>query len=334
MMKTCIRSFLLMGLFWGLLTGHLLVPAMAQEKPDNTQPFDQWLSDFKRDALAQGISQQTLDKAFADTAPIDTIIRLDKKQPENKLTLKEYLARVLTDKRIEHGQEAYDEDRELLTRIGNEYGVQPRFIAALWGIETDFGRNTGDFVITDALATLAYDGRRSEFFRGELIDALKILEAENMSAEEMYGSWAGAMGQCQFMPSTFLKHAVDEDKDGRRDVWDNKEDFLASIANYLKSLGWKKDQGWGRPVKLPKGFDMSLADIKKEKSLPKWKKLGVKKADGSPLPDEDISASLILVGEGPHAAPYIIYSNYKALLQWNRSRFFATSVGMLADSLK
>lgn len=321
--------FLLLACLW------LCLPTLthAQDKPDNSQPFGQWLGEFKRDALAQGISQETLDRTFAETAPIDTIITLDNKQPENKLTLKEYLAKVLPKKRIEHGREVFQENRALLTRIGKEYGVQPRFIAALWGIETDFGRNTGGFTTTDALATLAYDGRRSEFFRGELIAALKILEAEHMSADEMVGSWAGAVGQCQFMPTTYLKYAVDEDKDGKRDVWDNKEDFFASIANYLKSLGWDKDEGWGRPVRLPKGFDTALADIKKEKPLSEWKKLGVKKADGSPLPSGKLKASLILVGEGEHAVPYIIYGNYKSLLQWNRSRFFATSVGVLADSI-
>lgn len=304
-------------------------PAVAQ----NAQPFDQWLAQFKADARQQGISQAVLDQAFEGTEPDERIITLDRKQPEGRLTLAQYLKSSLTKKRIKDGQQFYAENASLLKEVGKAYGVQPRFIVALWGVETDYGRNTGNFVTTEALATLAYDGRRADFFRGELIDALKILEQEGMKAEEMYGSWAGAVGQCQFMPSTYLKYAVDFDRDGKRDVWDDQADAFASIAHYLQGLGWKAEEGWGRPVRLPKGFDMSLADIASEKPLSEWEAMGVRKADGGHLPAAKVMASLITVGEGENAATYIIYSNYKALLKWNRSRFFATSVGMLADAI-
>ncbi|MBY0406291.1 MAG: lytic murein transglycosylase, partial [Rickettsiales bacterium] len=245
--------------------------------------FSQWLSEFKAEALQAGISQATLDATFEGTETDDSIIELDRKQPEGRLSFAEYAKRNLTAKRIRDGQNFFAENEELLTRVGRKYGVQPRFIAALWGIETDFGRYTGNFVTTDALATLAFDGRRAAFFRGELLDALRILESEHMKAEEMYGSWAGAIGQCQFMPSTFLKYAVDFDGDGKRDVWDNKADIYASIAHYLQSLGWKDDEGWGRPVEVPDAFDEALIDIKSSKPLSEWKKLGVRKSDGSPL---------------------------------------------------
>ncbi len=307
--------------------------AGAQDLPQNPQPFAQWLADFKNDARNAGISQSTLDKTFSSTQPDDSIIVLDNKQPEKMLSLNEYLKRSITKKRIKDAKKYYGENKELLAKVGKAYGVQPRFIAALWGIETDFGRYTGSFVTTDALATLAYDGRRSAFFREELIAALKILEAEGRPAEEVYGSWAGAIGQCQFMPSTYLKYAVDFDGDGKRDVWDNKGDTFASIANYLKSLDWKAGEGWGRPVKLPKGFDMKLADITQARPLKEWQAMGVRKTDGGNLPPGNVNASLITIGEGAGAPTYIIYDNYKALLKWNRSRYFATSVGMLADAI-
>ncbi|NBO19772.1 MAG: lytic murein transglycosylase [Proteobacteria bacterium] len=318
-MKIVARAFLLLMC--------LAAPAQAED-------FSSWLSTFRQEALQQGISERTLDAAFASTEPDEVVLRLDRKQPEGRLTLAQYLKNTLTKKRYQRAQEAYDENKELLQKIGKEFGVQPRFIVALWGVETDFGRNTGDFIIINSLATLAYDGRRADFFRGELMDALRIMEAEGLATEDMYGSWAGALGQCQFMPSTFLKHAVDYDKDGKRDVWGNQGDVFASIANYLKSLGWNEQGGWGRPVKLPRGFNTSLADIKQSRPLSEWKKLGVRKSDGKPLPEGEMNASLIFVGEGEGAPTYIIYDNYKALLQWNRSRYFATSVGMLADSIR
>jgi membrane-bound lytic murein transglycosylase B len=323
-----------MKMFYALALTALFFPfaASAQAAP-NAQPFDQWLAQFKTDARAAGISQATLDQAFEGTEPDESIIVLDNKQPEGRLTLAQYLKNTLSKKRIADGRRFMDENAYLLAQVGNAYGVQPRFIAALWGIETDYGRNTGNFVTTDALATLAYDGRRADFFRGELLAALKILEAEGMKAEEMYGSWAGAVGQCQFMPSTYLKYAVDFDHDGKRDVWGDKADAFASIAHYLQGLGWNKDEGWGRPVEVPEGFDMTLADITKPKPLSQWAAMGVRKEDGSALPPGDMPASLIVIGEGDDAATYIVYGNFRALLQWNRSRYFATSVGMLADAI-
>lgn len=310
-----------------LLASLVAAPAQAED-------FATWLAAFKQEARQKGISERVLDAAFTAAEPDETVLKLDRKQPEGRFTLAQYLKRTLSKKRYQDAQKAYNQYKPLLEEIGREYGVQPRFIVALWGVETDFGHNTGDFAVTDSLATLAYDGRRAEFFRGELLDALHIMEEEGLTPDEMYGSWAGALGQCQFMPSTFLKHAVDFNKDGKRDVWGTQADVFASIANYLKSLGWNAEGGWGRPVKLPKGFDPSLMDIKQSRPLSEWKKLGVRKADGSALPDSEMNSSLVFVGEGEGAPAYIIYDNFKALLQWNRSRYFATSVGMLADSIK
>jgi len=307
----------------------------VQQVQENSRPFGLWLEEFKRDAEAQGIAPATLDEAFAHSeAPIDRVVELDRKQPESVLTLAQYLGNTVTDKRIKEGRRQLAANRLLLKKIGRKYGVQPRFIVALWGIESNFGGYTGGFEIIDALATLAYDGRRADFFRGELIDALRILEQEHMQASALKGSWAGALGQCQFMPDSYLKYAVDYDKDGKRDIWNTKADVFASIANYLKSSGWDDNIGWARRVALPVGFNRELADIASEKSLIEWGRLGVRAESGGKLPAKNIQASLLFVGEGDDAVPYIVYGNYKVLLKWNRSRFFATAVGMLADRVE
>jgi membrane-bound lytic murein transglycosylase B len=326
----------------------LSYPAVAHEvivrQPQNTadspqsshssSSFDSWLRHFKEDALAAGISEKTFDEAFAHTeAPLDRVIELDHKQPESTLTFERYLGNIVTSKRVEEGRKHMATNRTLLNKIGKKYGVQPRFIVALWSIETNYGKNTGGFAVTDALATLAWEGRRADFFRSELIDALKILQQEHMQPSELKGSWAGALGQCQFMPDSFLKYAVDYTHTGRRDIWGTKADVFASIANYLKSSGWDDSVGWGRPVKLPENFDRKLAEITSEKSLKEWSNLGVRTETGGKLPAKNIKASLIFVGEGDDAVPYIIYSNYKVLLKWNRSRFFATAVGTLSDKI-
>ncbi len=315
-----------------LLLFALTSTAAAQENAKN-QSFAIWLSDFKRDAVSQGISQNTLDDAFAETQPLERVLVLDRKQPESTLTLDEYLENVVSDKRISDGRKFYAANKSLLAKISAEYGVQARFIVALWGIETNYGSNTGGFSTIDSLATLAFDGRRSEFFRDELLNALKVLQSEHMSAGDMRGSWAGALGQCQFMPSSFLKYAVDYDHDGKHDIWHTQSDVFASIANYLSSVGWNGNASWGGRVKLPKKFDKTLTDIKTEKTLQEWHKLGVRKLSGKALPSDSMKASVIMVGEGADAVPYIIYSNYKVLLQWNRSRYFATAVGTLADAI-
>lgn len=216
-------------------------PIGAQEA-HNAQPFSGWLAEFKQEAMKAGISQATLDEAFADTKPLPRVIELDRKQPESVLTLEQYLEKIVSAKRIADGRGKLAEHKEMLARIGGKYGVEPEFIVALWGIETNYGGNTGSYSIVDALATLAYDGRRSAFFRKELLNTLKISESENISPRIMEGSWAGAMGQCQFMPSSFLAYAVDEDGDGRRDIWHTEADIFASIANYLKQSGWRQGE--------------------------------------------------------------------------------------------
>jgi membrane-bound lytic murein transglycosylase B len=316
-----------------LIAACLSFPCAAQDVALNSKPFGLWLLELRQDAMKQGLTQATLDDALGSTAPIGRIIELDRKQPESVLTLAQYLANVVNDKRVTQGRQLLDENRELLEAIGKKYGVQPRFIVALWGIETNYGANMGGFRTIDALATLAYDGRRSDFFRSELIKALTILQQEHMLAADMKGSWAGAMGQCQFMPESFLKFAVDYDGDGKRDIWGSRADVFASIANYLSSSGWKGDEGWGRQVQPVDGIDPAHATLDVVKPVSEWDALGVRNLSGGHLPAGAVDASLIYVGDKEPAGPYLVYQNYKVLLKWNRSRFFATAVGSLADKI-
>lgn len=228
-------------LFYFLFLTIFVSSAQAEENAHNPKPFGLWLMELKQDALKQGISEKTVEGAFASTNPIERVIELDRKQPESTMTLEDYLEKVVTETRIDEGRELAKEHRAMLVDISEKYSVEPEYIVALWGIETNYGNNTGGFSIIDALATLAYDGRRSDYFRGELMNALKIIDAGHIEAIDMDGSWAGAMGQCQFMPSSFLNFAVDQDGDGKRDIWYTHADIFASIANYLKSSGWDGD---------------------------------------------------------------------------------------------
>lgn len=302
-------------------------PAQANEKE-----FSVWLDELRIEAAGKGISQPILDAALSGIEPIARVLELDGKQPEFTLTFNDYRTRVASPARIAKGRQMMADNRALLDEIGKRYGVQPRFIVALWGIETDFGRISGGFSVVPALATLAYDGRRSAYFRGELMNALQILEEGHIAPADMKGSWAGAMGQCQFMPSSFLKFAQDWDGDGKRDIWTTRADVFASAANYLSSEGWDADRTWGRAVKVPAGLDAKLYGLDTKKSLAEWSRLGVKAAHGGTLPTMDVEASLIQ-GEKDKGPPFLVYDNFRTIMKWNRSTYFALTVGHLADEL-
>ena len=309
-------------------------PVLAQ-----SQKFSDWVEGVRKDATARGVDKAIFDTAFKGVKPIPRIIELDRKQPEFTLTFKQYLSRVGSTVRIKKGRKKLAENREALEKVGKKFGVQPRFIVALWGVETDFGRISGGFNVISALATLAYDGRRSKYFRGELLNALEILDQGHIKAKDMTGSWAGAMGQSQFMPSSFKAYAIDADGDGRRDLWGTKADVFASAANYLSSVGWNDSQTWGRNVKLPEGFDLSLANKgsrakdSQAMRLSEWQKRGVRRADGGDLPKRDLKASLVLPAKGKASPAYLVYGNYRSILHWNRSTYFALTVGYLADRI-
>ena len=306
--------------------------ALAGPAAANETDFKTWLGGVRSEALGLGVRPATLDRALDGLRPIPRVLELDQKQPERTISFAAYIEHVVNPTRIATARQQLAENRALLTTIGNKYGVQPRFIVALWGIESDFGKLTGGFPVVASLATLAYDGRRSAFFRGELMNALKIIDHGDIEPEAMLGSWAGAMGQSQFMPSSYLSYAVDYRGSGRRDIWHSREDVFASIANYLSHVGWHPDQNWGRKVKLPHGFDRNLAGIAVEKPLEEWRRLGVRRADGGELPSTPgLEASLVLPGDsGP---PMLVYDNFRTILKWNNSTFFASAVGYLADSM-
>ncbi len=293
-------------------------------------PFDGWLAGVRREARQQGIKKSTLDRAFAGVRPIPKVIAHLKDQPEFKLTLERYMKIVVTPERIAAGRARFRENRRLLTTIGRKYGVQPQYIVSLWGVETRYGERTGEFPVIAALSTLAYQGSRRRFFRSELIKALRILDQGHITPQRMLGSWAGAMGQNQFMPSSFLNFAVDHDGDGRRDIWQTKADVFASTANYLKRSGWRAGQAWGREVRLPKGFN--YAGARTRRTVSQWAKLGVRRADGGALPKSSIRGR-ILLPEGRAGRAFLIYNNFRVILRWNRSNFFAIAVGALADRI-
>lgn len=317
---------LLLSMFLSVVT----LPLSSAEMP---QSFETWLADLRAEALVRGISQATLNEALSGLEPIPRVIELDRNQPEFKLTFAEYLNRVVPQNRVVTGRKKLREHQSLLTRISQRYGVQPRFLVALWGIETDFGRYMGDFPMIGAIATLAYDGRRSSFFRNELFHALRIVQKGHIGAAKMRGSWAGAMGQVQFMPSTFQSFAVDYDGDRRIDIWSNLGDVFASAANYLSQSGWVADQIWGREVSLPTQFNRKLVSLKTRKRLTEWQALAVRRLNGKDLPMKPNLLASVVQPDGPEGKAFIVYRNYRALLEWNQSIFFGLAVGILADRI-
>ncbi|MDH3454572.1 MAG: lytic murein transglycosylase [Desulfuromonadales bacterium] len=294
--------------------------------------FAAWLVQLRADASAAGISPATLDAALAGIeAPEPRVIESDQQQPEQTQSLQDYVATRVSEKRIVEGRRMLRRYRSWLGRIERQYRVQRRFIVALWGIESNYGGNTGKLPVIQALVTLAYDDRRGDYFRKELFEALQILDAGHIPLAQMKGSWAGAMGLFQFMPSSYRHYAVDADGDGRIDLWNSIPDAMASAANYLAQAGWQYDQTWGRPVKLPKKFDDSLAGLESRLSLTRWQALGVRRSNGRALPRRELQASLI-VPDGRAGPAYLVYDNFRALRKWNRSNAFAVAVGTLADS--
>jgi membrane-bound lytic murein transglycosylase B len=294
--------------------------------------FDEWLAALRIEAIDKGISESTLDKALAGLQPIHRVIELDRNQPEFKLDFWRYLELTVNELRINKGRGLLHEHRDLLEKIKNQYGVKPHFLVSIWGLETNFGTHIGNFPVIGAVATLAYDARRSKFFRAELLNALKIIDEGHIDISRMRGSWAGAMGQLQFMPSTFVDFAVDEDKDGRKDIWQSLPDVFASAANFLSVYGWNSNYTWGREVIVPQGLDQKLYGLKTEKPLKEWQEIGLRRVNGDDLPEVDIKASLIQPS-GNRSPSFLVYRNYRAILRWNRSHLYALAVCHLSDRL-
>ena len=293
--------------------------------------FNEVVRQVSKEAEQVGISKIVINEFKHKAKFIKRVIELDKSQPEFKLTLDQYLKRVVTPTRIKKANQKYKENKKLLTLISKHYGVQSRFIVALWGIETDFGRLTGGFPVISALTTLVYDGRRYDYFKKELINALKIVNGGHITINEMTGSWAGAMGQCQFMPSSFINYATDWDKDGSKNIWTSKSDVFASAANYLKRVGWSNKITWGRKIYI--GNNKVKIDEKKYKFLSYWASIGILKENKEKLPNVKLKARLI-IPDGNKKYGYLAYKNFDSLLNWNRSNYFAIAVGKLADNIK
>jgi len=294
--------------------------------------FRQWLEDLGAKARARGISQETLDNALNGLRPDPKVGGLDDRQPEFVLTFGRYLNLVVSKERVTKGRQMLTEHRGLLDKISREYGVQAKYLVAFWGAETNFGGFTGGHQVIAALATLAYEGRRTEFFTEELLKALLILDQGHIALNQMKGSWAGAMGQMQFMPSTFLGYAVDYDGDGRKDIWNNLGDAFASAANYLRALNWRGDERWGRQVLVSPTLAWESSGLSNRQELAAWSREGVTRINGDLLPQADMEAS-VLLPSGHKGPAFLVYGNFRAIFQWNRSLFYALAIGHLADRI-
>ncbi len=313
------------------VAGAALLVRGAQAQ-DNARPdFARWLTEFRGEAAGQGISQVTLDRALSGLAPIDRILQLDRAQPERKVAFDDYMKRAVNGERVRVGRLRLRDNAAVLEAVRTAYGVEPRFVVALWGMETDYGGFTGGYSVVGALATLAYDGRRT-FFRRELVQALRIIDQGHVNPAEMVGSWAGAMGQAQFMPSSFLAYAVDHDRDGRKDIWRSTADVLASIANYLRRVGWRAEEGWGQPIVLPPSLPAELTLLDVVKPMDEWRRLGLAAVAGTSLPPATALASVVRPG-GAKGPAYLVTENYRVFMRWNKSLYFATATGTLADRI-
>lgn len=293
--------------------------------------FGQCLARLRTLAVDEGVNPELVRDALRDVSPVETVMRADATQPEFTTTFGDYLDRRVTPARVEYGRKLLRRHRSLLKRIERRYGVGGEYVLALWAVESSFGTNQGDTRLVDALATLACH-RRREYFGRELIESLRILEESRVDVDDLRGSWAGAMGQVQFMPSVYRRHAVDFDGDGFADIRNSLPDALASAASYLAALGWNPRERWGREVLLPEEFPLHLGGLDSPLPLEKWRERGVRTVFGEPVPIADMEASLLLPAghEGP---AFLVYENFRRLLDWNRSVHFAVTVGYLADRI-
>jgi len=309
----------------------LLVSQNLSAKPT----FEQYLADLKIQAFEQGYTTDFVDQVFADVIYHKKVVTADKNQPETKLTLDKYLATRVPDWKVKKAVDLMAQHQVLLDQVEQQFGVQKRFIVALWGNESNFGNIMGKHSVINSLVTLAYEGRREALFKKQLFAALKILQQGHVELEQFVGSWAGAMGQSQFMPTSFLDYAIDFDNDGRKDIWNSKADVFASIANFLKSEGWSNQITWGRQVTVPDNFDFSLTGLKSssKRLLSGWQALDVRRYDGGNLPNLPIKASLI-APDGETGRIYLVYENFHTLMRWNRSSYFGVSVSYLSDRIR
>jgi membrane-bound lytic murein transglycosylase B len=303
-------------------------PAAQSPPAEPSRPFEEWLTDVIAEARTRGFADPLLETTIVGLEPLPRVIESDRSQAEFTPDFNRYMRTRLTRTMTTRGKEA----------------AQRRFVLAIWGLESRFGRDQGSIPVFQALATLAWEPRRATFFRGELFNALTMVDKGFIEAPTMKGSWAGAMGQTQFMPSSYLNYAVDFDADGRRDIWGSTPDALASIANYLKGFGWKNEHTWGREVRVSDAVEEKIAaevprrkdgcsahrGMTERRPLDEWRKLGVRRSDGGPLPSADVTAGLLDVG----GRTFLVYPNYDAILGYNCANFYALSVALVGDSFR
>lgn len=307
----------------------LAVPAAAQS---SGAAFSTCLAALGDRARSEGVDNTIVAMVLEDTRYLERVIQLDRSQPEFTRTFADYYNNRVTEGRVEQGRALYEEHRDLLDRVQLEYGVPAHYLVAFWGLETNYGSYFGRISTTDALATLACDARRPEFFSDQFVSALRIIDAGDVEPGRMRGSWAGAIGHVQFLPSVYLEYAVDGDGDGQRDLWGSIPDAMVSAANYLRGIGWQPGLRWGREIRLPPNFDYSLAGRELKWPLTKWASLGITDAYSGELPSLDILAS-VLVPAGHRGPAFLVYDNFDVILRWNRSEYYAIAVGRLADRI-
>ncbi|WP_428086833.1 lytic murein transglycosylase [Candidatus Thioglobus sp.] len=304
-----------------------LAPANAPE----AQSFEEFLTDIRHQALTQGVSNATLDQTLSGLTPNPAVLKFDRTQAEFSQNFWRYLGSRVSDYRLGHGAEKLKLHQQALQQNQQRYGVAPHIIVAFWGLETNYGKNTGKLNLIRSLATLSYDLRRRVFFTKQLLALLKLVD-DGKIPFDAEGSWAGAMGNVQFMPTNVAAYAIDADQDGEIGLWDNTQDVFASAANFLQKIGWHRGERWGREVVIPESFDYQLANLNTQKSVNEWQTLGVRATAGKNLPTSTLDASLLLP-MGCHGPAFLVYRNFRAILRWNYSILYALSVGHLSDRL-
>lgn len=334
----------LSSLVFSAVLGLAAAPGLLHAAPANNTPattgeqtvsFEQWRTGFIQKARAAGIEGWVLEQAFTDLNADPSIIKSDQSQPEFSRPVWQYLEGALSPWRIARGKALLAENKRTLDTLEQRYGVDRYTLVAIWGMESSYGRHTGDKNIIRSLSTLAWNGRRAAFWEDQLLAALRIVQNGDISARAMLGSWAGAMGQTQFMPTTYLEHAVDFDGNGKRDIWNSAPDALASAANYLYNSGWQRDARWGYEVQLPTLFDHAMADGEQRKTLKEWLQLGVELQSGITLNAEQLQQEAsIFLPAGYRGPAYLQLNNFRSTLKYNNSTAYALAVGLLADGLQ
>ena len=303
-------------------------PAFGQ----NTE-FNACIAALQNRAIDAGLAADIVQQSTQGIRPQAKVLQLDRSQPEFVQTFSDYYYRRVTEGRIARGRALLSKHQGFLNKLTRQYGIPGHYLMAFWGLETNFGTYLGSMPILSSLATLACDNRRAEFFSNEFIAALTLLVRDSHEVKDLTGSWAGAMGHTQFMPSVYMKYAIDGDRDDAINLWRSEKDALASAANYLRGIGWQRNRRWGREVLLARDFPYELSGLAESKSLQEWQQLGVRLIDGSPLPNEPMSGSLILPS-GYLGPAFLVYQNFSVIMEWNRSESYALSVGLLADRIK